>query len=74
VVCEDFEVARGFGRLVVLKVSHSFFQQLGALGGHLITEEGDLGYSEDALRRVDEDPALLKSVEDVASAPQETGR
>jgi hypothetical protein len=54
------ELTGDFGRLVALKVSHPFFQRLGALGGHLITEEGALGYLQDALRRVDEDPALLK--------------
>jgi hypothetical protein len=59
---ETAELTGGFGRLVVLKVSDSFFHRLGALSGHLITEEGDLGDSEDALRRVDEDSALLKSV------------
>jgi hypothetical protein len=48
----------------VLKMGHSFFQPLGALGGHLVTEEGDLGYSEDALRLVDEDLVPLKSVEE----------
>jgi hypothetical protein len=48
-----------FGRLAFLKVGHSFFQRLGALGGHLITEEGDLMCSEGTLLQVDEDPVIL---------------
>jgi hypothetical protein len=55
------ELTGGFGRLALLKVSHSSFQRFRALDGHLITEEGDIGYSEDAVRRVDDDPALLNS-------------
>jgi hypothetical protein len=57
---ETAELTGGFGRLAFLKVGHSFFQRFGALGGHLITEEGDLTCSEDALHRVDEDTILLK--------------
>jgi hypothetical protein len=55
--CQFWEVGSPEGELL-------FFQQLGALSGHLITEEGDLGYSEDALHWVDEDSSLLKSVEE----------
>jgi hypothetical protein len=36
-------------------MDHSFFQRLRTLGGHLVTEEDDIGCSEDALRRVDDD-------------------
>jgi hypothetical protein len=74
---ETAELTGGLGRLAVLKMDHSFFQRLGARGGHLVNEEGDLGCSEDALRRVDEDPIPLKSVEepvDVVRVPRETGR
>jgi hypothetical protein len=31
---------------------------------HPVTEQGDLGCSKDALRRVDQDPLRLKQVED----------
>jgi hypothetical protein len=61
---ETAKLTGGFGRLAFLKVGDSFFQWLGALGRHLITEEGDLACSEDALHPVDEDPILLKSVEE----------
>jgi hypothetical protein len=44
-------------------VGHSLFQRLGTLGGHLVTEKGDLGCSKDTLRRVDDDPVPLKLVE-----------
>jgi hypothetical protein len=54
----------GLGSLAVLKIGYSFFQRLGTLGGHLVTKEQDPGCSEDALRRVDEDPVPLKSVEE----------
>jgi hypothetical protein len=64
---ETAKLTGGFGRLVVLKASYSFFQRLGTLSGHLITEE-------DALRRFQEDSVLLNSVEGVARVPQETGR
>jgi hypothetical protein len=52
----------GFRTVAVLKMGYSFFQRLGTLGGHLVTEEGDLGCSEDALRRVDEDPFIIESL------------
>jgi hypothetical protein len=71
---ETAELTCGFGKLEFLTVSHSFFQRLGALDGHLITVEGDLTCSEDTLHWVDEDPVLLKSVESVTRAPRETGR
>jgi hypothetical protein len=45
-------------------MGYSFFQRLGTLGRHLVTEEGDLDCSEDALRWLDEDPVPLKSVEE----------
>jgi hypothetical protein len=48
----------------VLEMSHSIFEQTGTLSGHLVTEEGKLGCSEDTLRRVDQDLVLLKLVEE----------
>jgi hypothetical protein len=50
--------------VAVLEIGHSFIQRLGALGRHLVTEEGDLGCPKDALRRVDDDPIPLKLVEE----------
>jgi hypothetical protein len=50
----------GLRRVAVLKMGYSFFQRSGTLGGHLVTEEGDLGCPEDARRWVDEDPVPLK--------------
>lgn len=44
-------------------MSYSFFQRLGALGRHFVTE-GELGCSEGALYPVDENPVPLKSVEE----------
>jgi hypothetical protein len=61
---ETAELTVGFERLAFLKVGCSFFQRLGALGRLLITKEDDLVCSEDALCRIDEDPVLLKSVEE----------
>jgi hypothetical protein len=49
--------------VAVLEIGH-FFQRLMTLAGHLVTEEGDLGCSEDALRRVNDDPIPLKLVEE----------
>jgi hypothetical protein len=48
--------------MAVLEMGHSFFQSLGTLGGHLVTEEGDLRCSKDALHQLDEDPIPLKLV------------
>jgi hypothetical protein len=59
------ELTGGLGRVAVLKVGYSIFQRSGILGGHLITEKGHLGCSEDALRRVDENPVPLKLVEEI---------
>jgi hypothetical protein len=58
------ELTSGLMRGVVMEVGHSLFQRLGTLGGHLLTEEGDLGCSKDALRQVDDDPVPLKLVEE----------
>jgi hypothetical protein len=58
------ELTGGLERVAVLKMGHSSFQRSGTLGGHLVTEEGDLGCSEDALYRFDEDLVPLKSVEE----------
>jgi hypothetical protein len=49
--------------VAILEMDYPFFQRSETLGEHLVTEEGDLGWPEDALRRVDEDPVPLKSVE-----------
>jgi hypothetical protein len=46
-------------------LGYSFFQRSGTLSGHIITKEGDLGSSEDALRRVDQNPVPLKLVEEI---------
>jgi hypothetical protein len=46
--------------VAVLEMGHSIFQRLRTFGGHLVTEEGDLGCSEDALRWVDDDPVPLE--------------
>jgi hypothetical protein len=54
------ELTGDLWRLAVLEMGHSLFQRLRTFGGHLVTEEGDLGYSEDALRRVDHDPIPLE--------------
>jgi hypothetical protein len=56
---QEAELTGSFGRLAFLKVGHLFFQPLGALGGHLITEKGDLMCSEDTLPWVDKDPIIL---------------
>jgi hypothetical protein len=58
------ELTGSLGRMAILEMGHLFFQRLGTLGRHLVTNEGDLGCSEDALCWVDEDPVPLKSVED----------
>jgi hypothetical protein len=54
------ELTGGLWRVAVLEMGHPLFQRLRAFGGHLVTEEGDLGCSEDALRRVDDDPVPLE--------------
>jgi hypothetical protein len=54
------ELTGGLWRVAVLEMGHSLFQRLRTFGGHLVTEEGDLGCSQDALRRVDDDPIPLK--------------
>jgi hypothetical protein len=58
------ELTVGLGRVAVLKMVYSFFQRSGTRGGHLVTEEGDFGFSEDELGRVDDDPVPLKFVEE----------
>jgi hypothetical protein len=45
-------------------MDHSFLQWSGTLSRNLLIDEGDLGCSEDTLRRVDQDPVRLKLVED----------
>jgi hypothetical protein len=58
---ETAELTGCLGRLAVLKMGYSF-QRLRALDRHVVTKEGDLRCSEDALCQVDEDPIPLKSV------------
>jgi hypothetical protein len=60
---EAAELAGGLRRRAVLQISHSFLRWSGTLSGHSVAEEGDLGCAEDALRRVDEDPVPLETVE-----------
>jgi hypothetical protein len=55
------ELTGVFGREAVPEMSYSYFQTSGTLGGYLVTEEDDLGCSEDALRRIDQDRVTLKS-------------
>jgi hypothetical protein len=57
------ELAGSLWRMAVLEIGHSFVQRLGNLGRLLVTKEGDLGHSKDALHRVDDDPIPLKPVE-----------
>jgi hypothetical protein len=47
-----------------LELSHSLFKRFGTVGGNLVTEEGDLGCSEDTLCWIYEDPIPLKLVEE----------
>jgi hypothetical protein len=61
---EAAELTCGVRKGTVLEMSHSIFERSGTLGGHLVTEEGNLGCSEDTLRRVDQDPVSLKLVEE----------
>jgi hypothetical protein len=53
------ELTGGLRRIAALEMGHSFFQRLGTIDGHLVTEEGDLGCSKDTLHWVDEDPVPL---------------
>jgi hypothetical protein len=61
---ETAELTGGLVRVAVMKMDYSFLWTWGTLGGHLVTEEGDFGCSEDALCLVDENPIPLKSVEE----------
>jgi hypothetical protein len=54
------ELTGGLWRVEVLEMDHSFFQSLRTFGGHLVTEDGNLGCSEVALRRVYDDSIPLK--------------
>jgi hypothetical protein len=45
-------------------IDHTFFQRLEILGSYPVTNEGVLGYSEDALRRVVGVPVPPKLVEE----------
>jgi hypothetical protein len=44
-------------------VGHLFLKRSGTLGRHFVSEEDDLGCSEDTLHWVDQDAVGLKSVE-----------
>jgi hypothetical protein len=57
------ELTGGLWRVAALEMVHSFFQRSRTHGGHFVSEDGDLGSSEDALRRVD-DPMPQNLVED----------
>jgi hypothetical protein len=54
------ELAAGVWKVAVLEMGLSLFQCLRTFGGRLVAEEGDLGCSDDALRRVDDDPVPLE--------------
>jgi hypothetical protein len=54
------ELTSGLWRVAVLEMVHSLFPRLRTFGGHLVAEEGELGCSEDTLRRVDDDPVPLE--------------
>jgi hypothetical protein len=54
------ELTGGLWMVAVLEMGHSPFQKLRTFGEHLVTEEGNLEYSKDALRLVDDDPIPLK--------------
>jgi hypothetical protein len=54
------ELTGGLWRVAVLEMGHSLFQRLRTFGGHLVTEEGNFGCSEDALCRVDDDAIPLE--------------
>jgi hypothetical protein len=54
------ELTGGLWRVAVLETRHSLFQRFRNFGRHLVTQEGDLGCSEDASRRVDNDPVPLE--------------
>jgi hypothetical protein len=50
----------------VLEMGHLLFQRLRTFGAQLITEDGDLGYSEDPLRPVDYDRVSLELGEEIS--------
>jgi hypothetical protein len=50
--------------MAIPEMGHSFFQRLGTLGGHLVTQEGDLGCTIYTLRQVNEVPVPLKLAEE----------
>jgi hypothetical protein len=47
-------------------MGHSLFKRLRTYGAHLITEESDLGGSDDLLRPVDYDPVHLELGEEIS--------
>jgi hypothetical protein len=46
------KLAGGLRRGAVLQMSHAFLQRSGTFGRYFVSEEGDLGSSEDTLRRI----------------------
>jgi hypothetical protein len=58
------ELTGGLWRVAVLEMGHSLFQRLRTFSGHLVAEEGNLGCSEDALRRVYDGPIPLNLAEE----------
>jgi hypothetical protein len=46
--------------MAALEMGHSHFQRLRTFGGHILIAESDLGCSEDALHRFDDDLMPLK--------------
>jgi hypothetical protein len=58
------ELSGDLGSSAVVEMGYSIFQRLGTLSGLLVTKEGDHWCSEDVLYEIDEDPVLLKSVEE----------
>jgi hypothetical protein len=61
---EAAELTGGLRRGAVLEMGHSIFELSGTLSGHLVTEVGNLGCSEDTLCGFYQDPVLLKLVEE----------
>jgi hypothetical protein len=55
---ESTELTGGLGRVAVLEMGYTFFQRLGTLGVHLVTEEGELGCTKNILRGLNRIPFL----------------
>jgi hypothetical protein len=61
---EAAEPTGSLGKGAVLKVGYSFFQRSGTLSGHLLTKEGDLVCSKNALHGIDLDLIHVKLVKE----------